>query len=222
MRYLNNARQAVRHISMRLFYPGLTFGSGVRIGRRTSIIGTSGVCMAAGCIIEDDSRLKANPPQETIEIGERSRISHNCVLWTKGGSIRIGSDCTVNAFSRITAHGGVVIGDYVRIAAYTAIVAAQHIIERTDIPMCKQGVTGRGIVIEDDVWIGTHCTILDGVRIGRGAVVAAGAVVTRDVEPFAIVGGVPARLIRSRIQPRPTNAVVGQQPGFSLGEARHG
>jgi len=76
--------------------------------------------------------------------------------------------------------------------------AENHNIGRTDVPIDAQGVTRQGIVIEDDCWLGGGATILAGVRVGRGAVVAAGAIVTRDVPPYAIVAGVPARVVRMR------------------------
>jgi acetyltransferase-like isoleucine patch superfamily enzyme len=62
-----------------------------------------------------------------------------------------------------------------------------------------QGNTAFGVVIEDDVWIGTGARILDGVTIGRGSVIGAGAVVTKGVAPYSVMGGVPAKLIRSRL-----------------------
>jgi maltose O-acetyltransferase len=82
------------------------------------------------------------------------------------------------------------------------ILTSTHEISRTDIPMREQGGgTGkedRTVVIGDDVWIGTRVIILPGVKIGSGAVIAAGAVVSRNVPDFAIVGGVPARVIKMR------------------------
>ncbi len=98
----------------------------------------------------------------------------------------------------VYGQGGVKIGNYVRITAHTIIVAPQHIFKRRDIPICEQGIESKGIIIEDDVWIGAHCTILDGVKIGKGAIIAAGAVVTKDVAPYSTVGGVPAKLIKVR------------------------
>ncbi len=81
-----------------------------------------------------------------------------------------------------------------------SLLAEQHVIDRVDIPMREQGTRRKGIIIEDDVWLGANCCVLDGVTVGRGAVVGAGAVVTKDVPPFAIVGGVPARIIRMRTE----------------------
>ena len=78
------------------------------------------------------------------------------------------------------------------------MVASQHVFSSTRDYIAKQGFTSRGIVVEDDVWIGAGVRILDGVTIGTGAIVGAGAVVTKNVEPFTIVGGVPAGVIRTR------------------------
>jgi acetyltransferase-like isoleucine patch superfamily enzyme len=115
-----------------------------------------------------------------------------------GGSIVIGTKSSINPYCVLYGTGGLVIGDFVRIAAHTVIVAASHRFDRTDVPICAQGSSAVGITIENDVWVGAGVQILDGVRIGRGAIIAAGAVVRSDVEPFAIVGGVPARVIKRR------------------------
>ncbi len=85
------------------------------------------------------------------------------------------------------------IGDNVSVSPEVTILTAQH---RVDDPEFR--VENRRVVIEDHVWIGTRATILPGVTLGRGCVVAAGAVVTRDVAPFVIVGGVPARPVGTR------------------------
>jgi acetyltransferase-like isoleucine patch superfamily enzyme len=85
------------------------------------------------------------------------------------------------------------------IAPHCALMPYQHSYADLDQPMWQQPLTSRGdIVLEDDVWLGVNAVVLDGVKIGQGAIVGAGAVVTRDVPPFAIVGGVPARIIGSR------------------------
>ena len=110
----------------------------------------------------------------------------------------MGDHCSVNPYTIIYGHGGLEIGNGVRIAAHCVIIPANHNIDDPSIPIIKSGLTCKGICIGNDVWIGARCVILDGVTIGDGAVIAAGAVVTRNVEPFMIVGGVPAKPIRLR------------------------
>ena len=111
----------------------------------------------------------------TISIGPRSMI---------------GEDCRINH---------VVIGSDVLMGPEVIILHRQHGSRRTDVPMREQSVEEfEPVVIEDDVWIGTRAIIMPGIRIGKGAIVAAGAVVTKDVKPYDIVAGVPARYIKSR------------------------
>lgn len=78
------------------------------------------------------------------------------------------------------------------------IHATNHSFESTEIPMMLQPLREADVVIEDDVWLGANVVVTAGVRIGRGAIVAADAIVTRDVPPYTIVGGVPAKPIKSR------------------------
>lgn len=124
-----------------------------------------------------------------------SRIQENVYI-ADGEHLTIGRHCQINENVFIQ---GATIGDYVMIGADTAIVNVKHNTASTEIPMIKQG-RQRYInpVIEDDVWIGRGVIILPGVRIARGTIIGAGAVVTRDTEEYSIYGGVPARLIRSR------------------------
>ncbi len=111
--------------------------------------------------------------------------------------IRIGQDSLIGEYNVIRGQGGVTIGDRVYTSPMVQIVAVNHVYDDPARPFSAQGITAEGIVIEDDVWIGSGAVITDGVRIGRGAVVAAGAVVTHDVPPHSVVGGVPARVLRT-------------------------
>jgi acetyltransferase-like isoleucine patch superfamily enzyme len=109
-------------------------------------------------------------------------------------------------FIGINVHicANVQIGHFVLLASDVAIVGGDHRFDVVGVPIRFTGRDGMEellTVIEDDVWIGHGCIIIAGVRIGRGAVVAAGTVVTKDVPPYAIVGGVPAKLIRYRFTP---------------------
>ena len=85
-----------------------------------------------------------------------------------------------------------------RIGAHVVIIPYNHLFEDPSVQIFKQGSSQQGVFIEDDVWIGAHVTVTDGVRIGKGSVIGAGAVVTRDIPPYSVAVGVPARVIKSR------------------------
>lgn len=136
----------------------------------------------------------------SISVGSGTEILDHAMLLTYGGAIDIGKNCSINPFTIIYGHGGTKIGNDVLIAAHTVIIPSNHNFLSLDIPIRLQGNTSKGIIIEDNVWIGAGCKILDGVTIGRGSVIAAGAVVNKNVEPFSVVGGVPAKLIKKRTQ----------------------
>ena len=127
------------------------------------------------------------------------RIGRGCQLYAEGGTLDMGEDAALSPGVTVDASGGLIrIGKQVAIGPGTVLRAANHCFDSLEKPIMLQGHLYGEIVIEDDVWIAANCTITPGTRIGHGAVVGAGAVVTRDVEPYAIVGGVPARVIGSR------------------------
>ncbi len=115
-----------------------------------------------------------------------------------GHGLWVGAHSAVGAFSWIGASGPVVIGQQVMLGPRVIILPENHIFEDPETPIAEQGVERLGVTIEDDCWIGADSKILAGVHIGRGSIVAAGAVVTKDVPAGHIVGGVPARTIRVR------------------------
>lgn len=146
------------------------------------------------CFIAPCARLFAEPGR-LIDVGTGARIAAEVFLH---GPIRIGRNVSLNA--RVTIDGGaagVEIGDDSRIATGTSIFAFDHGMNPERL-IREQPVRSRGIVIGCDVWIGANVSITDGVTIGDHAVIAMGAVVTRDVVPWSIVGGVPARPIGDR------------------------
>lgn len=112
--------------------------------------------------------------------------------------IKIGERVTLNEWVYLNGYGGLTIGDGVRIGERTSIITSDHSFNRKDIPIYQQEIIGSPVIIEKNVWIGCHVVILKGVRIGEGAIIAAGAVVTKDVAPFTIVAGVPAVKIKDR------------------------
>lgn len=110
----------------------------------------------------------------------------------------IGEDVFINRGSQLSAPAPVHIGSKVLIGPCVIINSGNHRYADPDAYIRDQGHELAPITIQDDVWLGAHVTVLPGVTVGRGAVVAAGAVVTRDVEPYTVVAGVPARAIKLR------------------------
>lgn len=129
-----------------------------------------------------------------MKLDRKSSLHMGATLTTMGG-IEVGPGSTIDQHVRLDGRGGLTIGAGVSIAPEVAILTADHDPQSADF----RGRT-EPVVLEDQVWVGTRALILPGVRVGRGAVVAAGAVVTRDVPPYAIVGGVPAKVIGQRTQ----------------------
>ncbi len=140
---------------------------------------------------------------EGVSIGPRTLVMHGAVLHVYNfrhlphAGIRIGSDALIGEYTVIRGQGGVTIGDRVYTSPHSQLIAVDHVFDDPARPFIAQGITAKGIVVEDDVWLGAGAVVTDGVTIGRGAVVAAGAVVTADVLPHTVVAGVPARVIRT-------------------------
>jgi maltose O-acetyltransferase len=126
--------------------------------------------------------------------GKKVNIEHGAMFSARTS---LGDYSGIGVNARI--NGTCTIGDYVMMGADVTVITHNHSFERTDIPMMDQGFEEeRPVVIGNDVWIGDKVTILPGVNIGDGSIIGAGAVVTHDVPPYAIVGGVPAKIIRMR------------------------
>ncbi|ASK35830.1 acyltransferase [Alcanivorax sp. N3-2A] len=152
------------------------------------------VRFGAHCFVAPEAHLFAEPGRD-IEVGAHTHIAAECVLH---GPIRLGEGVSLN--HHVTLEGGAAgidIGDETRIASYCTLYAFDHGLDAAR-PIRAQPVTSRGIRIGRDVWLGARVGVVDGVRIGDHAVVGMGAVVTRDVPPWTIVAGNPARPIGRR------------------------
>ena len=134
-------------------------------------------------------------------LGSNVRLGRGCFITATDGELVLHDNVALSPYVHVGADAGrIEIGAHTAVGPGTVIRAANHCIARQDVPMMHQGHVPGEIIIEEDVWIGANCVITPDVRIGRGAVVGAGAVVTRNVAPFSIVGGVPARVIGMRGQ----------------------
>lgn len=131
-----------------------------------------------------------------VRFGKNVRLCDNVEVRTSKTSISIGNNVTINRNTLVI--GKIKIGNDVMIAPNCVIVGSNHVFSRTDIPMCAHDISSKGIVIEDDVWIGANCTVLDGVKISKGCVVGGGSVVTKSIPPYSIAVGNPAKVIKGR------------------------
>jgi acetyltransferase-like isoleucine patch superfamily enzyme len=157
--------------------------------------------LGKGVYLDEGVYLHACP--DGIEIGDETYLMHHAELHVYNfrdlphAFIRIGQDSLIGEFNVLRGQGGITVGDRVYTSPMVQLVAVNHVFADSTRPFVEQGITAQGIIVEDDVWIGSGAIITDGVHIGRGAVVAAGAVVTRDVPPHSVVAGIPARVVKN-------------------------
>ena len=129
------------------------------------------------------------------EVGEDVNVERMADI--ASNKLKIGNHSGIGV--RAYLQGDITIGDYVMMAPDVSIFTTNHNTERIDIPMCQQGnAAEKPVVIGNDVWIGTRATIMGGVTVGDHSIIAAGAVVTKNVPEYAIVGGIPAKVIKYR------------------------
>ncbi len=147
-----------------------------------------------------ETGLRIEFPQN-ITIGAESYFGVDCKIYASELSkVSIGSNVSFNSNVMINARGKgtISIGNNVLIGPNVVLRSSNHSFLTTKLPVIKQGMIDGEIIVQDDVWIGSNAVILPNCKIGEGVIVAAGAVVTSDIESYTIVGGVPAKLIRKR------------------------
>lgn len=147
-----------------------------------------------GCIITSP---------KNISIGQRLVIMHNCCIYAhNNGSLKIGDRVNINHNVMLGAsdNGKIIIGNDVLIGPNVVIRASNHGYLQKNVPINQQGHTGGEIVIEGDVWIGANSVILPNVTIGKGSVIGAGSVVSKDIPSYSLAGGVPAKVIKDNFR----------------------
>lgn len=135
-----------------------------------------------------------------VRIGKGSHIHRDCIIETGfGGSLTIGADTHIQPRCQFSSYlGSIEIGSHVQIAPYCCFYPYNHGFAPGEL-IKKQPLQTRGnIIIDDDAWLGVGVLVLDGVQIGKGAVIGAGSVVTRNIPDEAIATGIPARVVRTR------------------------
>lgn len=133
-----------------------------------------------------------------VGIGDYSRVIVSTSLNDIGSFIRIGNNVGIGEFAYLGGAGGLEIGDSCIVGQYLSCHPENHIYDQLDLEIRQQGVTRKGIKIGSNCWIGSKVTILDGVEIGDGCIIAAGAVVNKSFPANSIIGGVPAKLLKTR------------------------
>lgn len=134
------------------------------------------------------------PPYRQFRLGRYSVIESGACINNAVGDVIIGDHTRVGLHN--TVIGPVTIGSHVNLAQGITVTALNHNFSETGRRIDEQGISTNHVIIEDDVWIGANAVILPGVRIGTHSVVAAGAIVTKDVPSHSLVAGVPAKLIK--------------------------
>ncbi|MBT3207891.1 MAG: acyltransferase [Bacteroidetes bacterium] len=146
-----------------------------------------------GAIIKRKARLDLIPGKK-FKIGYRTIIEDYAIINNGMGDIIIGDRCGVT--SRVKLVGPVTLGNMVTIGSGAQITGLTHNFEDASVPIKEQGVMPNRTVVADDVWIGGNSVVIQGLKIGTHSIIASGSVVTRDVPPFSVVAGNPARIIK--------------------------
>jgi len=177
------------------------------IGKQVVIRDPQYVSVGRNFVAEDFCEIQGIS-ERGISIGDRVTVGRFAMIRPSGyygreigSGLTIGNGSNIGPYCYIGCSGGITIGQNVLMGPRVSLFAENHNFDRPDIPMKEQGVTRKPIVIEDDCWLASSCTILAGVHVGRGAVIGASAVVTKDVPAYAIVGGVPAKVLSWRRPP---------------------
>jgi acetyltransferase-like isoleucine patch superfamily enzyme len=157
------------------------------------------------CRLHPGARI--NPRDGKISFGENCSVATGAVIQ---GNVSLGDHCSIQTNSILIGYGTaaqpdgkITLGNHVRIAPNVMMFGGDHIFDNPDVPIHRQGHRLAPIIIGDDVWIAGRAMITAGVTIGRGSVIGAGAVVTRDIPPFSIAVGCPARVIGVRGKAKP-------------------
>lgn len=181
-------------------------GNDTKGKRFSSWIGRKIACRNKNVHIDKSAKIspdcRIHPRDGEIVIGKDCSVAANAVLQ---GNIHMGDNCSVQYNTLMIGYGNpgetqglIKIGNNVRIAPNVMIISGNHVFDNPEIPICKQGMDTKPITIEDDVWVAGRVNIMAGVTIGKGSVIGAGSVVTKDIPPYSVAVGVPAKVIKTR------------------------
>ncbi|AWW30601.1 acyltransferase [Echinicola strongylocentroti] len=175
------------------------------IGKRVTIRQARYLSVGKNFIAQDNCEINCLS-QKGIVFGDKVTVGSYAIIrptnlygGEAGVGLKVGNNSSIGPYAYIGCSGYIEIGDNVMMSPRVSIYSENHNFGDTENPMIEQGVTRSFAKIEDDCWIASNSIILAGVTVGRGSVVAAGSVVTKDVPPYSIVGGNPAKLLKTRL-----------------------
>jgi len=186
------------------FYPMLLgkVGRGAVFGANVVLRHPKKITLGDNVIIDDNVLLDAKGSEDSeITLEDEVFIGRNSILSCKGGKIILQERANIGFNCEVFSSNKVVIGKDNLVAAYSYIVGGgNYKLDRTDIPINQQpDFEGKGgVITEEDVWIAAHVVLLDGSKVGKGSVIAAGAVVSGEIPEYTIAGGVPAKILKKR------------------------
>ncbi|WP_129727580.1 acyltransferase [Ectobacillus funiculus] len=178
-------------------------GKNLFIGKKTTIRHKSHIKLGKSVTINDYVEMIALS-QNGITIGDNASIGKYSIIRCTGSlknlgkGIRIGDNFGCGDWCFFGCSGGIEIGNNVIMGQNIRFHAQNHNFDRIDIPIKNQGTTSKGIVVEDDCWIGAGVVILDGVTIGKGSVIGSNTLVNKDIEPYSVAVGNPVKIVKKR------------------------
>ncbi len=186
----------IRNLIYRLLFEKM--GASVYIQHGADFIGTNCIELGSKSFIARGTNITIRNLDSKVIIRTNVKLDKGVVIDTAGDNccVEIGEDTFIGPYTCIA--GSVKIGKYCLIAGHSGIIANNRIFSNPAEMIYQQGVNRQGIVIEDNCWLGFGVKVLDGVTIGEGSVIGAGAVVTKDIPAYSVAAGIPAKVIRSR------------------------
>ena len=175
-------------------------GRNVLFGRGVTIRAPNQIRLGSNVIVDDNAVLdaKGDPERSWLVCGNEVEIGRNSILACKNGAIAIGDFVSIGRNVLLSSISQLKIGSNTTIGPFACILASGHDWRDPDVSVLQQNREVKEIVIEDNVWIGAHVTVLDGVHIGKGCVVGACSLVNGDLPPYTVAYGVPAKAVKSR------------------------
>jgi acetyltransferase-like isoleucine patch superfamily enzyme len=171
------------------------------LGKNCSVLNKSGVILGKNVTIEDYSKIDGYAKNKVIigdncKIGKYSTISCTSHMSKYGKGFKMGNNSSCGQFTEFGSAGGITIGDDVIMGSYISFHSENHNFNDITKLIREQGVTSKGIILGNNIWVGAKVTFLDGTTVGNNCVIAAGAVLNKEYPDNVIIGGVPAKVLR--------------------------